>query len=164
MTHALIAREHGLDNLFTRIGKFLILKFHKDDGNATLAHRRHRSIFITATNTECSLLVRHLEGFVLHRQVTTLGPDKGILGSRALASLMGTNSRQSCQRRGVVEITVITTGYRQAITGEDTVVKSITDSLHLQGGAIALGHRLPPWLGGHCYSSNAKAQECQNSE
>ena len=158
LAHALVAREHRFDDLIGGVIELLVLKLHQDDGNAAFAQGGHIGGGIAARGTQFALGIGHLVGFVCHAQVAALGGDKSFLGSRALLGIVGTHGRESRQRRDVVEVAVSAALDSQAVGGEKGIVKSIAHGLNLQGGAIALGHGVPAWLGGYGKSQCCVAQ------
>ena len=158
LSHALVAREYGIDDFLTGIVELFVFELHQDDGDLARAHSRNARVVIAAAYTQQAFLARRLVGFVLHRQAAALHVDKCILARRALASLVGTYCRQARHRRGVIKVTVLTTGYRQPVTGENSVVKGIAHSLHLQGGAVTLRNGMPSRSSGHSLCDKPSTQ------
>ena len=159
LAHALVTREHRLDNLLAGIVKLLVLELHQDDGDAALAHCGNARLGIAAAHTQPVLPAREPVGLVLQRQITALSVDKGGLGRRALSGLMGAHGCQARQRRGVVEVAVGATGHGQAVAGENGVVEGIAHGLHLQGGTVTLCNGMPARLGGHSHGHEATTQQ-----
>ena len=118
LLNARVAGQHGLDDLLAGILELLVLVLDEDDGHLACTIGRHIRVGVAATDAQFALTSHTGELLDGHRQVGTLGSDKGLLGGGALVHTMGANGGQSRQRRGVVEVAVVATSYRQPVTGQ----------------------------------------------